>query len=219
MRDFFVAGGKMQIESTADTSYGFRPELFAVAAGSYVSNRSFGAGAAEVGSYSASQLPSGSFVVGPTTYNVSTTALMRRADNNVDINVNITLNRAITPPDTETGELRIKVLPRTSSEPVRYARTFPEPARNLFLPQFFDVEILRVGVGGNWEPALPNAANHVLAARLLDDSTLALTDINQTVAPPTTAGLNVSGLDALLGGVNTGPLVISVRGSYRGITF
>lgn len=201
--------------------YGFSPLLYAVAVGSYISNSSYGAAAAQTGSYGPNQVASGNFSFlfddAAKNINAKTSCDIRKEDTKAYFVCDITLDRSTAvPAGVTTGELRIKVQPLVGNQPARYAQFLPEPDRSFDLPIFTDVEILRIGTGGNWEPALPAATDTQLRARLLDSQTIALVSTNYATSPPPDSGLSVVGLNALLGGApGDGPIQITLRGYYR----
>lgn len=163
---------------------GFRPELFTVPAGTYDSNLSYGAGTPATHSFVqlGLQLPSGTTTF-PLTANPSgvtiqskSDALFTKRDSSVTFTIAITINTNPAVPGGVAGdeELRIRTLqpfPPSPLVPGRYLQTLPLQERTIE-PLFWDVSM----TNKNGVPIVPAAfgVNTVIAARLLDDQTIAL---------------------------------------------
>jgi hypothetical protein len=197
---------------------GFRPQLFLVAGGSYISNAGYGSGAASTGTYD-DQTP-------PVTVRNSgnglcqTRAHIRQQDNDIDFEIAICLdaNQAADPfANQASDEVRIRVLPLVTSpaEPARYLNPLKPTDRQYGLPLFLDIEA--VDQLGN--PLLPvGGTNRVLQARFLYGGQLALVQQDLSAGPPpTTSPLLASQLGPLLVMMGAGALVrLHVRGQYKG---
>lgn len=208
----------MRIQNDEYT-YTFRPELYTVAAGSYISDSSFGASAALVNTYKNLQLNGETTIplTGTTNVSASTFGRVRQRDNQVDFDINITLNANVVDPAYTTQELRIKVLDPLSNEPQKYKRGLPEPDINHFLPEFLDVEITNKS-NIQIAPTIAQPPQDViLCGRLLDTGVLALT-VKSMASPPTSAGLTHAQLSAIWSAVGTQVIFIRVHGSYRALS-
>ncbi len=191
---------------------GFRPQLFAVASGSYASNSAYGSGAASTGNYDALTLR------GYISSQAQTSAVIRQHDRDVDFSLTLTLNGdAADPFGQETyDEVRLRVVqPLSSGEPGRYLNRFPKPDPLYPLPLFEDVEVQSVSDGVQ---RLPLQSGNILQARLLHGGELAFVRNDLTAGPPpTTSAILTSEVGSLLGGaLGAGERIrFTVRGHYR----
>jgi hypothetical protein len=204
-----------RILSDKSVKTGFRPELYTVAAGSYISNPSHGALSESVNSYVNIQIPRGTSSIASSTgglVNSTEGCEITRKDGKVNFTCSIMLN-AQTDPAYGTEELRIKPRFFGFDQPARYMVGLPVPSQGTNkLPFFSDFEILDkdsvviapdLGTGaGVWE----------LRAVLLNDRTLALVLYNQ--ATGNTQPLTHNNIDAAFG-VADSAIFINIRGEYK----
>lgn len=194
----------LKIESQI-THRGLRPQLFAVAAGSYTSNAVYGSGAVEIAGSSTAY-------DGVMNSDLSTISI-RQHDTDVVFNVQITLDGSVANPVVDAGEVRIRTLqPLVSTDLYKYSRVLPVPDVNYPLPLFEEVEVL----DENGVNLLPSITNGLLQVRLLYGGQLALVQQDLSAGPPpTSAGLTTAQLGGLFGVVNR-VIRIIIRGRYRG---
>lgn len=189
---------------------GYRPQLYTVAGGSYVSNAVYSSGATEVNNYENETLRRNSNPL------ARTTGSIRKHGKNVDFSVEVALNCDLANPGFgATEELRIRVLPLSTGDPFRYGRGLPISDPLYGLPLFTEVEVVDADTG--LVPGAFGALAGQLQARLLKGGDLALVsnDLGQGGIPATVTALNAGDIAGLFGGtINL--LRISVRGSYRG---
>jgi len=185
----------------------FRPELFAVATGSYNSDVVYGAGSdALVPTYDSVTIKNRDSIL-------FTTTKLRKSDKSFDFDLQIALDTTLEDPwvDQEVnGELRIRVLqPLAAGQPGAYLNTLPIALQGM--PLFENVEILNE----NGQNALPTQPNNSLQARLLPGSTLALLRYDHTAAPIVAAiPLLSSDLSSLPWETPLSSIRIIVRGNY-----
>lgn len=183
---------------------GFRPQLYAVATGSYATGATFGSGATDIAGTS-------------TAYDgvkdiALSRASVRREDTDVNFNIMVVLDGSVANPVAVAGEVRIRVSrPLTSQDFNRYLTGLPGKDFNYSLPLFGEVEVL----DENGVDLLPSTVNTLLQARFLYGGDLAL--VQQDISagpPPTTTALTTAQLGALFGVANR-VINIVIRGTYR----
>lgn len=207
----------LKATSTSIIQGGFRPLLFTVANGSYVSNIVFGSGATEVNNYETYQLPRGTTYV-PLTINSYVTSTegcdFQMTGQKVNFICSVVLNAQLIDPGFGTEELRIRPYPRSDIEPAQYLKPLPVPLRTALLPLFEDVEIVNK-LGVQVSPDSGTVAGvYDLQARLLQDGQLALVLKDITTTPPTVRGLQSADINNLFGTADE-IIRITIRGCYR----
>lgn len=179
---------------------GFRPSLYTVVAGSYAANHVYSSGAELVDSYDAVMVAS-----------PASRASVRKHDSDVEFDLKLTLDLSAADPAFPVGdELRVRVLPLSPSEPLRYFKALHPPSHDYRLPLFTSVEIVDPATGASIVPVAGQ-----LQVRLLYGGHLALVVSDLTAAPPTTDALTAGDLAALFGGAPGDELELTVRGHYR----
>lgn len=179
---------------------GFRPSLYTAAAGSYAANHVYSSGAAVANSYDSVMVAS-----------PASKASIRKHDTDVEFDLKVTLDLSAADPAFPVGEeVRVRVLPRGTSEPLNYFKALHTPAHDYRLPLFTNVTIVDPATGASIVPVAGQ-----LQARLLYGGHLALVVADLTAAPPTTAALTAGDLAALFGAPAGTELELTVRGVYR----
>lgn len=190
---------------------GFRPEMFTVANGSYVSNAAYGSGAAAANSYSSIQIARGSTaipLVGTALVSSSEGCNIRVDGNEVEFVCNVVLNAAVDPA-FGTEEVRIKARTPTLGVTRTYT-SFPLASTKFPSPVFDDVQIvskLNAAVAPDTNVAGDDLR---IQARLLHDGSLALVLNNQTT--PAVRGLQHDDFNAGFGA--NAVIFVTVRGKY-----
>lgn len=200
---------------------GFRPELYTVENGTYVSNSSYGAEAPLTNSYLSNQLKKGTTVIpligaaGPPFVKSTEGCEIRQNGRDVDFSVSVCLN-GNTDPNFGNEELRIKPRQRTFDQPPRYSIPFPLPCNELPTPTFKVAEILNKA----GSPVAPDSGvatgTWVLGARILRDGTMALTKTNIDVAGSNEFPLLHADIDEGFTADNV--IFVNVRGTYKAQT-
>ena len=179
---------------------GFRPSLYTVVTGSYAANHVYSSGAAVVSNYDSVMVDT-----------PASKASVRKHDTDVEFDLKITLNLAAADPGfVSTDELRVRVLPLGTSEPLNYFKALHTPAHDYRLPLFTNVQIVDPATGASIVPVAGQ-----LQARLLYGGHLALVVADLTAAPPTTAALTAGDIAGLFGAAAGSELELTLRGYYR----
>lgn len=196
---------------TSVVESGFRPEMFTVANGSYVSNASYGSGVAAANSYSSIQIARGSTAIplaGGALVSSCEGCNIRVEGNEVDFVCNVVLNAA-TDPAFGTEEVRIKAMTPVTGLRRNYT-SFPLASTKFPSPVFEDVQIVSK-LNAAVAPDTNAAADDLkIKARLLHDGSLALVLDNQTT--PAVRGLQHNDFNAGFGA--NAVIFVTVRGRY-----
>jgi len=190
---------------TSISQSGFRPQLFTVVGGSYVSNPPvYGSGATLLNDYNDEIISTKSF------------AKIRKEDTNVEFNIKIVIDLSLVDPaHPATEELRIRTSqPLASGEPARYRNALPVPSSKFNLPLFNDIEFIDSTTGLQLATGAIPAGK--IQARMLYGGELALivTDFSAG-PPPTVTPMDAGDLAAAFGAAAGTELIISIRGTYR----
>ena len=179
---------------------GIVPNLFTAAAGSYVSNATYGSGAPAVDSYS-------SFLVSK-----NCSSAIRQHDNEVQFDIQIALDCTLAAPAFGVEELRVGSavpLPTNSSS---WAQVLPTPDPQYGLPLFGEVQITLSDTGA---PVLSGIIPGILQARLLYGGNLALVAYNPLLG--TSPAITAANILGVFGSIIPGQqMLIRIRGTYRG---